>query len=139
MRILNGSSFVLTFGISLGVADFPLHEETVLSHENTEEDMRLRQKPATIRRPDANGPRPRRMGLAAATAAVALLAAACGGSDDATEASSDGGAETESAASNGPVLDPSLFSGEAQTIGGESFDLGSLADKDLVLWFWAPW
>ena len=82
--------------------------------------------------------------LAAGAAALALLAAACGGSDadDPIAASSDGGAEAdagngESAA--GPVLDASVLSGEAPLVAGGSFDLGTLTDKDLVVWFWAPW
>ncbi len=98
--------------------------------------MRMSRRRASERAERTSRRRPSRTGLVAATAAVALLAAACGGSD-ATE-SADGSA-TESAAQNGPRLDASLFSGEAQTISGETFDLGSLADKDLVLWFWAPW
>ena len=88
-------------------------------------------------------PRRGRVRLAAGAAALTLLAAACGGSDadDPIAASSDAGTETdgggESAA--GPVLDASVLSGEAPLVAGGSFDLGTLADKDLVVWFWAPW
>ncbi len=59
--------------------------------------------------------------------ALALVAAGCGGSDDTT----DGG--------SGETLEASVLSGEAMTVDGETFDLGSLAEKDLVVWFWAPW
>jgi hypothetical protein len=82
------------------------------------------------------GKRPQRRGLVAATAAVALLAAACGTSDD--EQTADAGSG-EQAAQDGPQFDATVFSGEALTVSGDAFDLGSLADKDLVLWFWAPW
>lgn len=101
--------------------------------------MRIRRKSAATRPAETKWARPGRTGLATATAAIALLAASCGAADETTEASSGDGSGAETAAPTGPRLDASLFSGEAQTIGGESFDLGSLADKDLVLWFWAPW
>lgn len=78
--------------------------------------------------------RRRASGIAAALLAFSLGAAACGGSDTETES----GAAAESAAS-GPVLDASTFTGEATTVDGSSFDLGPLANKDLVVWFWAPW
>ncbi len=73
--------------------------------------------------------------LAAAAVALSLGVAACGGSD-ADDAA--GGSDAEAAAS-GPVLDASVFSGEATTVDGASFDLGPLANQDLVVWFWAPW
>ena len=81
--------------------------------------------------------RPRR-GLVAATAAVGLLAASCGAAEEATDAATDSGSG-EQASQNQPTFDATIFSGEALTVSGDSFDLGSLADKDLVLWFWAPW
>jgi hypothetical protein len=31
------------------------------------------------------------------------------------------------------------FSGEAPTVDGGRVDLGDYADRDLVVWFWAPW
>jgi hypothetical protein len=63
--------------------------------------------------------------------AVAALVSACGGSDAEVEvAASDGG---------GATLDPSVLAGEAATVSGDVFDLGTLADQDLVVWFWAPW
>lgn len=75
--------------------------------------------------------------------ALALGAAACGGSDadDATAASdgAEGTAPESAAPADGPVLDASVFSGEATTVEGASFDLGPLANQDLVVWFWAPW
>ena len=78
--------------------------------------------------------------MAAATAAMALLAAACGTAEETIDAAAESApGETEAAASNLPVIDASLFSGEAMLVEGGTFDLGTLADKDLVLWFWAPW
>lgn len=38
-----------------------------------------------------------------------------------------------------PRLDADVLQGQANTIEGTSFDLGSLAGKDFVVWFWAPW
>ncbi len=80
-------------------------------------------------------------GLAAAAVALSLGAAACGGSDadDATAGGSDGDIAEAAASAGGPVLDASVFSGEAMTVDGASFDLGPLANQDLVVWFWAPW
>ena len=57
-----------------------------------------------------------------------------GGADDATASET-----APTPAPDGPVLDPSVLSGEVTTISGETFDLGSLAGQDLVVWFWAPW
>jgi hypothetical protein len=51
-----------------------------------------------------------------------LLVVACG--DD--EGSSESGAAID-------------FSGEASTVDGGQVDLGDHADRDLVVWFWAPW
>ena len=81
---------------------------------------------------------------------IVLVAAACGSSSDtqvAGEPSNEAGAETtgampESGAEpdpTGPVLPVSVFDATATTLGGEPFDLGPLANADLVLWFWAPW
>ena len=81
----------------------------------------------------------RRVTTAAATAAVALLAAACGASVEATDTAEAASGGSDAPASNLPVIDASLFSGEAMLVEGGTFDLGTLADKDLVLWFWAPW
>jgi hypothetical protein len=49
------------------------------------------------------------------------------------------GSTTATPTATGPTLAPSVFEGEAVTIDGTPFDLGELANKDLVLWFWAPW
>ena len=75
--------------------------------------------------------RSRPRALVGLVVALALIAAACGGSD----------ADVESAAAGGSseVLDAAVLSGQATTVAGDSFDLGTLADKDLVVWFWAPW
>lgn len=51
----------------------------------------------------------------------------------------DNSGADESAAPSGPVIDPAIFSGQALTVSGETFELGELAGKDLVVWFWAPW
>ena len=85
-------------------------------------------------------------------AAIMMIAAACGGSGDdaggspnddapATTAAADSSAVSEAADSTEglPVLDPSTFEGEAVTLDGEAYDLGQLANADLVVWFWAPW
>jgi cytochrome oxidase Cu insertion factor (SCO1/SenC/PrrC family) len=72
--------------------------------------------------------------LAALLVALALVGAACGGSD----ADSATGSATD-AASGGAEATASLFTGEATTVGGESFDLSTLAGQDLIVWFWAPW
>ncbi len=56
--------------------------------------------------------------------------ATAGGGAAATKAPADPGA---------PRLDADALQGQAATIEGTSFDLGSLAGKDLVVWFWAPW
>ena len=65
--------------------------------------------------------------MGAIVVALALAAAACGSAD------------SELAAADGTTLDPSVLTGEATTHTGETFDLSTVADKDLVVWFWAPW
>ncbi len=64
---------------------------------------------------------------AALVVAGGLALAACGSS--------------ETTASEAPAAEEaaSVFSGEFQTLSGETFDLGSLEGQDVVLWFWAPW
>lgn len=57
------------------------------------------------------------------------VATACGA--ERTETAADGG--------TGNVLDPSVLTGEATTIAGDTVDLAAFADQDLVVWFWAPW
>ena len=60
------------------------------------------------------------------------------GSEDVTETTAPPVTEApvETTADDGV---PSVFSGEFQTLSGETFDLGSLEGQDVVLWFWAPW
>ncbi len=77
--------------------------------------------------------------IAAGVLALSLTAAACGSSESADTAAGSDAAGGAADAPDGPVLDASVFSGEATTIEGASFDLGPLANKDLVVWFWAPW
>ncbi len=79
-----------------------------------------------------------RSSVAAVAAGLSLFAAACGGSDVVDDAAAQPDAAV-AAADSGTVLDASVLSGQATTATGESFDLGGLADKDLVVWFWAPW
>lgn len=69
----------------------------------------------------------------AALAALSLTAAACGGTDADTEVAASGGFEGES------MLDASVLNGTVSDVNGAEVDLGTLADKDLVVWFWAPW
>jgi hypothetical protein len=87
-------------------------------------------------------------------AATALTAAACGGGEAVVDSAAGGTDATDSAASgetssgDNTVEDdatsttqgePSLLTGEFETLAGASFDLGSLEGEDVVLWFWAPW
>jgi len=62
--------------------------------------------------------------IGALVVALGLGVAACGGASS----------EQAAPASAGPV-----FSGEYETLAGDTFDLGSLEGRDVVLWFWAPW
>lgn len=58
----------------------------------------------------------------------------------ATSAAAGGAPATKAPADpNAPRLDADVLQGQAATIEGTSLDLGSLAGKDLVVWFWAPW
>jgi hypothetical protein len=58
---------------------------------------------------------------------VALLGvSACGGSS-APEARPAGD------------IDPAAFTGSASTVTGDEVELAAFADRDLVVWFWAPW
>lgn len=72
--------------------------------------------------------------------AMAMLLGACssdeGGTDTATGGDATSGAD---ASSDLAAIDPATFDGEATTITGEPFDLATVADADLVVWFWAPW
>ena len=94
--------------------------------------------------------------LPALLAATALLAAACGGGDAVeSDAASTGEAGTsdsgieevvpegttsadgeEDATASG---ESSLLFGQFETLAGATFDLGTVAGEDVVLWFWAPW
>jgi hypothetical protein len=55
-----------------------------------------------------------------------LVLAACGGSS-APEARPAGD------------VDPAAFTGSASTVTGDDVELAAFADRDLVVWFWAPW
>lgn len=82
--------------------------------------------------------------------ATILVLSGCAGSDDntvaveaATEVSETTVAEATEETSGEPfgdqMLDPATFAGQATSVDGETVELSALADKDLVLWFWAPW
>lgn len=72
--------------------------------------------------------------------AVALLVGACSSDDGATDtATGDDAASGAEAATDLTAIDPATFDGEATTITGEPFDLATVANADLVVWFWAPW
>ena len=85
------------------------------------------------------------------TGAPSSSAAVPGGNGAATPSTATpptlpGGTATSGAAAtkapadpDAPRLDADVLQGQAATIDGTSFDLGSLAGKDLVVWFWAPW
>jgi hypothetical protein len=73
-----------------------------------------------------------------ALAAITIAASGCSASDDDTGQGEEGaGASAAEPASD--VLAAATFDGEATTVSGEVFDLAGLANKDLVIWFWAPW
>lgn len=95
--------------------------------------------------------RPRRSTSTVALAAGALLLAACGGGADSTPFAAPGSADGASSAPVPPAgADEALEAdrdtaeafasafASASAIDGE-FDVASLAGKDVVLWFWAPW
>ena len=65
----------------------------------------------------------RRVLAALGVVLVGVTAGACG---------RDGGSPTTVA-----LDDP--FAGTAMTVEGGQVDLGAFDDKDLVVWFWAPW
>ena len=78
--------------------------------------------------------------LLAGLATVSLIAASCGASG------SPSGIETGSATSGAevPVQTSSAVEGPAAPIlvglaDGGQLDWNSLAGKDVMLWFWAPW
>ncbi|MFH9071358.1 TlpA family protein disulfide reductase [Streptomyces alboflavus] len=92
----------------------------------------------------------RRFGTTTAviTAAFALLAAGCGSTEQKTTAAesatgepgrtaspSQGSGATKAASA--PVPDELKFT--TTTLDGKKFQGSSLAGKDAVLWFWAPW
>lgn len=82
----------------------------------------------------------------AAVIGLLLVLAACGdggAGDGGAGGSSDGSAAAgESAAASD---DSSVASGEhplaitAETVGGDEFDGSAYTDRDVLLWFWAPW
>ncbi|MGF1596950.1 MAG: hypothetical protein ACFCVK_08450 [Acidimicrobiales bacterium] len=81
-------------------------------------------------RPPGSARATRSARLAAVLLAVAFGAAACGGDEDTSAAAAE---------RDGPRLETSVLEGQATTVGGDPFDLGTLANADLVVWFWAPW
>ncbi len=73
-----------------------------------------------------------RIRLLSGLVAAALALAACGGGDGGGDATAAGGGADS-------VPEAELLSFEAETIGGETVDIGDYAGSDLVIWFWAPW
>ena len=71
-------------------------------------------------------------GYAALLFALALLVSACGSSDTSTESADGGGFE----AASGELA---TLAGEFDTVAGDTIDLSTLVDSDVVLWYWAPW
>ncbi|WP_436793031.1 hypothetical protein [Actinospongicola halichondriae] len=64
-----------------------------------------------------------RIRLLAGLVAVSVALVACGSDDGSTEGAA-------------PSADLAF---EAQTVTGETVDVGDYAGTDLVIWFWAPW
>lgn len=89
-------------------------------------------------------PRRTRLGAAALVAVCTLLAAGCGGETPGSsgepeppgKAASSGAAERERGTGGGV---PEELDFTAPTVAGKEFKGASLAGKDAVLWFWAPW
>ncbi|NNE12571.1 MAG: hypothetical protein HKN41_10065 [Ilumatobacter sp.] len=88
----------------------------------------------------------RRATIVAVAASIAL--AACGGSDPDPVASPATAAPTSpatSAASDAPTSEssgavvPAALDFSAPLLGGGSIELGALAGRPVLLWFWAPW
>ena len=59
--------------------------------------------------------------------AAAALLVGCGGGSAPPEASPAAG------------VDLAAFERTAETVTGDQVDLAAYADRDLVVWFWAPW
>lgn len=78
---------------------------------------------------------------AALTVLLMLTTAACGGasggSSPEASAASAGAAGTTAAAAG--ASGPERLRFTAETTGGQQFDGETLAGKNVVLWFWAPW
>lgn len=84
---------------------------------------------------------------------VALVGAlaACGGGDDDTAAGDGAAAPTTTSAEPAPPADEPAGSGDAAgaipealqfsapLIGGGEIEMGELAGRPVLLWFWAPW
>ncbi|MEU3148721.1 MULTISPECIES: redoxin domain-containing protein [unclassified Streptomyces] len=88
-----------------------------------------------------------RTSAAIAAAAIALLAAGCGdGQSTAKEAappraaeSPVGSAATTDGGQGKKAAVPAELKFTTTTVDGQTFEGTSLAGKDAVLWFWAPW
>ena len=76
---------------------------------------------------------------------VTLLAAACGGSgaDEQTAAPATTAAASTTVAlpedQTGGFQSSTILTGAFTTVDGASFELDSVRNQDLVVWFWAPW
>lgn len=87
----------------------------------------------------------RTIAVIATASAVTLLAAACGGQQHhpADTAAAPARAKPGSPGGSGAVAKTAVPAAAlrftAKTLDGQRFDGASLAGKDAVLWFWAPW
>jgi thiol-disulfide isomerase/thioredoxin len=80
--------------------------------------------------------RSRTTAAASAALALAVLTAGCG----AKETAEGTGAKTSEVDAGGAAAEvPTQLKFTATTVDGKSFEGTSLAGKDAVLWFWAPW
>jgi len=73
--------------------------------------------------------------LTALGVTAALFATACGGSSEESVAA-DGDAPAAAAAESSG---PEFLTRTVASVGGSSNDLTEYTDRDLILWFWAPW
>ena len=82
------------------------------------------------------------------SAATSVAESSDGGSSAATTDAPDGDADmvattvsptVPSDVSNGGFDSANILDGNFVTVDGADFDLSTLRNKDLVVWFWAPW
>lgn len=71
-----------------------------------------------------------------ALAGLALVLAGCTATP---EAGDPGGPPTGPTVATNSPTDPSAILDAVTTLAGEPFDAATVADRPVVLWFWAPW